>query len=369
MVGSGQLAEENNFMKNILIITQKIDNHDDLLGFFHAWTEEFSRHCSRVVVICLQKGEVALPSNVEVLSLGKESLSQGKRLKKLSYLIKFYSYIWNRRNDYDAVFVHMNIEYVILGGIFWRLWGKKIGLWYAHGGVSWRLRLAEKLAQIIFTSTPSGFRLPSKKLHVVGQGIDTNKFVPAVERNKEGIFKLIMVGRISPVKRHEEAILALTRLKNVISPFKLQIIGVPALASDERYLTKIKALVEVGQLTDSVGFVGAVANKDLVGYLQQADLLLNPSQTGSLDKVMPEAMACGVPIVTSNEAIKSVLPNDFERFFFTPGNIDELKDKIKYFYQLKGSDQIFALGDRLRRVVMLDHSLSGLIKKIISLYA
>lgn len=48
---------------NLLIITQKIDQNDDVLGFFHRWVEEFSKYCELVIVICLQKGEYDLPAH------------------------------------------------------------------------------------------------------------------------------------------------------------------------------------------------------------------------------------------------------------------------------------------------------------------
>jgi len=55
-----------------LILTQKIDINDDVLGFFHNWIKEFAKHCESVVVVCLRKGEYDLPENVKILSLGKE---------------------------------------------------------------------------------------------------------------------------------------------------------------------------------------------------------------------------------------------------------------------------------------------------------
>ena len=58
----------------LLIITQKVDINDPVLGFFHRWLEEFAKHYEFVTVICLEKGEHRLPENVKVLSLGKEKL-------------------------------------------------------------------------------------------------------------------------------------------------------------------------------------------------------------------------------------------------------------------------------------------------------
>ena len=87
----------------LLIITQKVDINDDVLGFFHRWLEEFAKHCEKITVICLEMGEYKLPENVKVLSLGKED-----RVSKLKYIWRFYKYIWQEQKNYDKVFVHMN---------------------------------------------------------------------------------------------------------------------------------------------------------------------------------------------------------------------------------------------------------------------
>ena len=76
----------------LLIITQKVDINDDVLGFFHRWIEEFAKHCEKITVICLQKGEYNLPDNVKVLSLGKEGA-----MAKIKYALNFYKYIWQER--------------------------------------------------------------------------------------------------------------------------------------------------------------------------------------------------------------------------------------------------------------------------------
>ena len=120
----------------LLILTQKVDRRDPILGFFHRWIEEFAKHYEQMIVICLQKGEFDLPKNVRVRSLGKE-----EKLGRWQYLIRFYKYIWQERKNYDAAFVHMNQEYVLLSWKFWKLWGKKIFLWrnHAQGNILTRL--------------------------------------------------------------------------------------------------------------------------------------------------------------------------------------------------------------------------------------
>ena len=127
----------------LLITTQAVDLDDPVLGFFHRWLVEFSKHCESIHVICLKEGRHELPANVFVHSLGKESGAS-----RLRYVARFYRYIWKYKNEYDTVFVHMNPEYIVLGGLLWRIGGKRIGLWYVHKSVSVRLRIAA-----VFTNT------------------------------------------------------------------------------------------------------------------------------------------------------------------------------------------------------------------------
>ena len=56
----------------LLLVTQKVDEDDEVLGFMHRWIEEFAKHCEKVIVVCLREGSHSLPDNVEVHSLGKE---------------------------------------------------------------------------------------------------------------------------------------------------------------------------------------------------------------------------------------------------------------------------------------------------------
>ncbi|MBU4370181.1 glycosyltransferase family 4 protein [Candidatus Parcubacteria bacterium] len=355
--------QNSNKKDNILILTQRVDINDDVLGFMHGWIAEFAKRCEKVTVICLKLGEFNFPSNVKVLSLGKEGGES-----KIKYLVNFYKYIWQERKNYDIVFAHMNYEYILLGGIIWRLLGKKIGLWYAHGKVRFELKIAEILADEVFTSTTSGFRLPSKKLHVVGQGIDTDKFQLSNQYKNPDLFSLITVGRISPVKGYDVVLSAINIIKNKIGNFKLTIIGAPVMTEHVEYLGRLKNKVRELNLTNQVEFIGALPNDKIIPYLQQADLMINASSTGSLDKVMPEAMATGLPIVTCNVAIKAVIKEDWQRYFFTAGDIDQLAEKILFYYDLKQSNQISELAKKLREIVIKDHDLKNLVTKILDLY-
>ena len=268
----------------LLIVTQVVDSTDPVLGFFHRWIEEFAKHAERVEVICLKEGKHALPANVRVHSLGKE-----KGVSRAGYIFNFYRYIRELRRDYDAVFVHMNPEYIVLGGPLWRLWGKRIALWYTHKSVDLKLRLAELFSNIIFTASKESFRLKSAKVRVMGHGIDTDFFCPDTSIAR-GDWAL-SVGRLMPSKRHDLAI-----QRAVQDGRALRIAGEgPERARLEALARKLRATVQ---------FLGALTQTQLRDEYRTAAYLIHTSETGSLDKVVLEALACGLPFVTNDPALK-----------------------------------------------------------------
>ena len=339
----------------LLITTQILDKDNPLLGFFHEWVRGLAKQFKKIIIICLEEGKHNFPKNVRVLSLGKE---KGK--SRIKYLINFYKYIWQERKNHDAVFVHMNQIYVILGGWFWKLWHKKISLWYAHGHVDWRLRLAEKIANIVFTSTKEGFRIKSRKLKIVGQGINTEKFKP-ISREKGKIFRIITVGRISPSKDYETLIKAVKNLKDI--NLRVEIIGGAGLSEDEFYLERMKKLVKKEELERVIKFIGPLPFKKIDSYLQSADLFVNMGLTGSLDKTVLEAMACGLPILTCNEALENVLGKYTKALMYPKKDFRSLAEKIGFIFKLEDKDRE-KLCQNLRQIVIKNHSLNKLIKKI-----
>lgn len=268
--------------KRLLIVTQVVDKGHPILGFFHRWIEEFARHCELVTVICLQEGQHTLPGNVRVLSLGKE---QG--VSKGTYVVRFFRYIWKLRHEYDVVFVHMNPEYLVAAGWLWRLLRKRVALWYTHGTVNAKLRIAAFFAHRVFTASRESFRLPSKKVCVTGHGIDTDLFTPDPNVRRGSHF--LSVGRLMPSKRHDLVIRAA-----YAAGVPLRIVGDgPERERLETFAKKLGA---------TVVFAGALPQEALVHEYQTARAFVHTSETGSLDKVVLEALACGCPVITTSAA-------------------------------------------------------------------
>jgi glycosyltransferase involved in cell wall biosynthesis len=283
------------------------------------------------------------------------------------------------REKYDAVFVHMNPEYLMLAGILWRVWGKKSALWYVHKHVSLRLRIGALWANTIFTVSPESFRLKGiearGKIVITGHGIDVDAFIPSAEHS-DSDFIITSIGRISPVKGYDTLLDALNLLPKTVGKVSqptttkqwyCQILGAAGTSDQVAYEMRIKERVKNEGLSERVRFVGAVPNRDIVPYLQESSVFVNLSGTGSVDKAVLEAMSAGVPSVSSNEAFVPIFNHavpDFASTLICPAKSAEaLADRLETLMNTSVGTRE-ALGKKLRDTVVSDHNLNSLVARI-----
>lgn len=340
----------------LLILTQKVDEDDDVLGFMHGWLKEFARQLEKVTVICLYKGEYHLLPNVKVLSLGKE---QGE--SRIKYLWNFYKYIWRERKNYDAVFVHMNQEYILLGVPVWKILGKKTAFWYNHTCGDFLTRAAIFMADIVCHTSPFAYTAGTKKSRRMPAGIDTTLFKPDEKINGEP--KSIMyIGRIAPLKKVDILIEAAKILDEEGLNFVLDIYGAAA-AKDGDYFKKLQEISEGLRKKKKLFFRAAVPNKDTPAIFNTHLVSVNLTPKGNYDKTVLEGMACGTLPLVSSPAFNDIIPPEFR---FLENDSRDLVEKIKFVFSLP---EISLAKYRLacRQAVEKNHALTKLVNKILIL--
>ena len=339
----------------LLIITQKVDENDDVLGFFHNWLNKLAQK-AELFVIANYVGQCNLPSNVKVYSLGRES-----KTCRLMRFLKYQKLLVSFLMECDGIFFHMCPEYVIAAVLWPKIFRKKTLLWYTHKALNWKLKLAEKLVNKIFTASKESFRLPSKKVEIVGHGIDSAVFQPRNQKSKikNQKFSIITVGRIAPVKNLDILIEVAEVLRNKNFYFGVRIAGAPVYEDDREYLERLKKSVQENQLDDRIEFTGSIPNKNIAEFYQSGDLFVNFSDTGSLDKAVLEAMASGIEVLTSNEAFVDVLDGKV----FIEKNPEKIAQRIIKVANNKGYKT-----SGLAEYVRDNHNLDNLVSKIISFY-
>ncbi|MBI4087790.1 glycosyltransferase family 4 protein [Candidatus Kaiserbacteria bacterium] len=332
----------------LLVCTQAVDRDDPVLGFFHQWLAEFARRAEHVHVICLKEGSHALPTNVSVHSLGKES---GRSLFK--YLLRFFSYVWRLRNEYDAVFVHMNEEYVLLGGLLWRMLGKRIVLWRNHKIGSFLTRIASSLAHVVCFTSPAAYVAGYKNAVRMPIGVDTDRFAPRGERARSSI---LFLGRLDAVKNPETFLQALTRLAEEQVRFSADVYGDPSEGREE-YARRLK---ETYRNNPSIRFFPSVRNEETPPIYAAHDVYVNLTPSGSFDKTIGEAMASGCVAVVANDAVKVALGSGL---LAPPNDRVRVADAIHKALSLT-PDERRAIVKKQREYIEREHSLSLLVEKL-----
>lgn len=339
----------------LLILTQTIDHEDSVLGFMHEWLRVFAEHVS-IIAICLNKGKANL--DMPVYSLGKE-----EKQSRMMYVWRFFVYIWRLRKEYDGVYVHMNKEYVLLGALCWKLMGKKIVFSYNHPYADWKAKLAFRLADTLFYTSPFAASAGYSHTKQMSAGINTDHFQrdEGVVRQKKTIFT---IARISPVKYIDVLIEGFERAYEKDADLQLHIFG-DAPERDQDYLKQIQKQILESPAKDAIVLHGGVPNYKTPEIYNTYDLFVNLTPTGSLDKTTLEAMACETPVLVSNEAFRDILPERLhEGALFLEGSVVSLARKITDFYE---EDQ-GGFGKELRECILAKYSVEATVETILDEY-
>lgn len=339
----------------LLITTQKVDKDDDVLGFFHYWLEKIAQRFDFVTVVCLEKGNYSLPDNVKVISLGKEK----SQANKFAYAWRFLKIAIKEKNNYDAIFSHMNPEYICVAGPLWKMWHKKIGIWYNHKIGSWAAKKAFALADKIFYTSPYAFAASYRQAQMMPVGVDVEKFAKGgllPEQNK-----ILSLGRISPVKNVDVLVKACQILDEESYDFSCHIYG-DAPERDKEYYEKVRSMAKMLEKKEKIFFYPAVSNDEAVEIYGQHDLFVNMTPSGSFDKTIIEAMSAGRLILICNKSLGDWLP---EKFLFQEGNAKDLADKIRNILSLENKKEY---QEKFIEYATSEHSLDSLVDKLTEFY-
>jgi len=103
---------------------------------------------------------------------------------------------------------------------------------------------------------------------------------------------VLSAGRLSPTKRHDLIIRAAEHF-----PYDVWIVG------EGPEMPRLKKLTRDLSLDSRVHFLGPQTQEMLRESYLRAGVFVHTSETGSLDKVVLEALACGLPVVTTSAAL------------------------------------------------------------------
>lgn len=360
----------------LLMTAQAIDQDHPILGFSHTWAAKLAGLVERLHVVTLHLGKHDLPSNVTVTSLGGERGS-GKLAKLIAFHRAVAPLVLGRK--VDGIFVQQTEINAILAAPYAKLLRVPLVLFKGHSrSLRPSLRVANALIDRALTSTPAAYPIDTPKKVVTGQGIDVDVFTPALapegvpaggqkrargRKKAGGPKRIISVGRLAPIKRYAVQIEAANILINQKGrkDFTLHIYGGPDPPSHAAELT---ALIKNHGLEETVFLEGPMDFRRMPEVYRGAHALVHTCATESLDKAVLEAMACGVPAITSIQSYRPVMGVSADTLVCRPGDAADLAAKMEGVLALPSADY-HTLGSALRDTVVRDHSVDRLVAQLV----
>lgn len=142
---------------------------------------------------------------------------------------------------------------------------------------------------------------------------------------KENKKYIISVGRLIPLKRNIDLIKAFFELQKNDDSLELIFLG-DGVLKDNLINDCIKLSIK-----EKVHFLGNVKNPFY--YLNKSDLFVLNSEIEGFPNVLVEAMACGLPVISSDckSGPREILEDEKYGLLYPVGNVDILIGKMKYY--------------------------------------
>ncbi len=186
-------------------------------------------------------------------------------------------------------------------------------------------RLMEKINTKICVSPPCAHVMQKYfdfKYHILPNGVDTKLFNPngsiIKEFKKDNVKNIMFLGRFDPHNGLEILLKAFIKVKHKFNNCRLIIIG------DGPLYYKYKKIAR--DFLDSINFVGT-EHLRRPDFYRTADIFCQPATLHSLSIVNLEAMATGLPIVSSDLVSFKWLMQD-SAIYFQNGNVNSLSEVL-----------------------------------------
>lgn len=165
------------------------------------------------------------------------------------------------------------------------------------------------------------------KTHLVYYGVEMTQEPPKEIAQDTPPAMVVMVGRMAPGKRQEDAIIALGMLKKKGIRLNLWLIG----TKDDAYGQKLDALIKEWKLEDDVSMM--TFTPDPTYYVRKADMAVVCSKKEAFGRVTIEAMKLGIPTVAAAAGGSLEIIDDGRNgLLYEPLNPASLADELEKLY-------------------------------------
>lgn len=234
-------------------------------------------------------------------------------------------------------------------------------------GIALRAVLHHRCMRIIFQNEDdravfvrSGWVRPEQTVLIAGSGVDTDFFVPSTQA-REGAPVVMFASRLLRTKGLPEFLAAVRRMQQAGERARFVVVGDP----DPDNPASISA-VEFDDLQrdPSIEFWGR--RSEMASVLREADVVCLPSHREGMPKVLLEAMACGVAVVTTDVPGCRDAAGEGAGFIVPLGDVAAITNALTSLVRDPSTRATYAAAGRQR--VVQRFSLHYVITSVLGLY-
>lgn len=346
----------------VVMFSQKVDPDDWLTNFTLDWIRALAANVAQLDVIALERRPAELPKNVTVHTLGKENGAS-----RLQELLTFERLVVRLAPKADIFFGHLTPRYTWLAAPLAMLHRIPQAMWYTHQHVGPELRLGIAASRWIMTAAPGSFPIPGNKVHIMGHGIDAERFTPGNTPLVDPPL-ILAVGRISPVKHHHILLEAAAHLLDRGYNAQFAVAGSAVNEEGKAYQAQLEKRIVELNLSDRFRLLGALKGEAFIQQLRSASIVTNLSPAGLFDKAALEAMLTARPVLVTNPAFDDLLGDHVELLRASaPDDLDGITERLAKLLDLS-IEQRMSIGAELREKTVRAHSLNHLMQRMVALW-
>ncbi|MCQ8180324.1 glycosyltransferase family 4 protein [Methylomonas sp. SURF-1] len=266
-------------------------------------------------------------------------VSNLKGLRALARLLPYVLELWRLAGNVDCMHVMANSGWswqLYAAPAIWIGWIRKVPVVvnyrggdaerYFKASMRWVAPSLNRASEIVVPSMflVNVFDLFGFKAKIIPNIINLERFkFRSRNISDDRNLRLVVTRNLEKIYGIDTAIHAVAILKSTLPDVKIVIAGSGPLRDE------LVALTEALELSHSVEFAGKLEPEDVAKLYYEADIMLNPSTVDNMPNSVLEALACGLPVVTTNVGgIPFIVKDNESALIVKPNNPQMLADAI-----------------------------------------